>query len=173
MVVSIFLCPNRCFTRRMSFVLSYSVVAWWCLRFRSGIIRIWGLLSLSASRLRNLLHISLIRLDWGNGYCVVYLSRYVRSRSVVRGLSFMLLLLCLLHPCTLIMPLSASMSALFVVANSWVSMPVCSRIVKITEYFHEDALIILYMFSVVGIKGTLLSYGYLGLSYVIPLYCAK
>jgi len=58
------------------------------------------------------------------------------------------------------------MSALLVVASSRVSIPVCSRIVNIIEYFHEDALITLYMFSVVGIRGIFLSYLYVGFSNV-------
>ena len=49
-----------------------------------------------------------------------------------------------------------------VVASSWVAIPVCSRIVKRVAYFREDALITLYMFSVVGIRGIFLSYLYFG-----------
>ena len=114
---------------------------------------ICGLLSLSESRLRNLRHISHIRFALGNVYSFLYFCRYARRRSAVCGLSFMLLELCLLQPCTLIMPLSASTSDLFVVASSCVSIPVCSRMVKITEYFHDDALITLYMFQSWGSGG--------------------
>ena len=92
---------------------------------------------------------------------------------MVCGLSFRLLLLCPLHPITFIIPCSASMSALLVVASSRVSIPVCSRIVNITEYFHDDADITLYMFSVVGIRGIFLSYLNLGFSNVKPLADAK
>jgi len=83
--------------------------------------------------------------------------------SAVCVLSFRLLELCPLHPCTLIIPCSASMSVLLVVASSCGAIPVCSRIVNMVAYFLEHADMILYMFSVVGIKGIFLSYLYLGL----------
>jgi len=134
---------------------------------------ICGLLSLSETRFLNLRHISHILLAFGNGYSPVYLHKYALSKSVVCGLSFKLLELCPLHPITFMIPLSASMSARLVVDSSRVSTPVCSSIVNITEYFHEDAEITLYIFSVVGIRGIFLSYLNLGFSNVKPLADAK
>jgi len=78
--------------------------------------------------------------------------------SAVSGFSLMLRELCPLHPCTLITPCSASMSVLFVVASSLPSIPVSSSILNMVAYFLEDAHIILFMLSVVGIRGIFLSY---------------
>ena len=111
-----------------------------------------------ANRLRVLLHLSHIRFAFGNGLSVVYLCKYALNKSAVCGLSLNERELCPLHPCTLIIPCSASTSVLVVVASSCVSIPVCSRIVKMVAYFLEDALITLYMFSVVGIRGIFLSH---------------
>ena len=54
-------------------------------------------------------------------------------------------------------PLSASIWFLCIVANSIPSKPVSLRIVKMVAYFVDDAEIILSMFSVVGIRGIFLS----------------
>jgi len=56
------------------------------------------------------------------------------------------------------MPCSASMSFRCVVTSSRASIPVSARIVKIVAYFFVHAHIILFMFSVVGIKGILRSH---------------
>jgi hypothetical protein len=59
------------------------------------------------------------------------------------------------------------MSFLLVVASSWVSNPVSSSILKIVAYLAEVALMILWMFSVVGIRDTLRSHLYFGFFHVI------
>lgn len=151
----------------MSLVLSYVIVAKWCLRFRIGMFFRCGCLSVSASLFLVCRHVSDMALLFGNGLFFVYSVRYVLSISAVVALSLMLRELCPLHPCTLIIPFSASMSFLCVVTNSWASMPVSARIVKIVAYFLVDALIILLMFSVVGISGILRSHLYFGLSHLM------
>lgn len=61
------------------------------------------------------------------------------------------------------MPLSWSMSFRCTVASSCASSPCSLSIVKMVEYFCDDAEIILSMFAVVGIIGILrshLKYGF-------------
>jgi len=142
----------------MSLVLSYVIVAKWCLRFRIGMFFRFGWLRFSATCFLVSLHASPIACEFGNGLFFVCSVRYVLSISAVMVLSLMLRELCPLHPCTLIIPFSASMSFLCVVTSSWASMPVSARIVKIVAYFLVDADIILLMFSVVGISGILRSH---------------
>jgi hypothetical protein len=117
-----------------------------------------GSLSLLASLSLVCLHISPIAFEFGNGLFPVYLVRYSLSICAVCGLSLSDLELCPLHPCALIIPCSASMSFLCVVTSSCASNPVSARIVKIVAYFLDDALMILLMFSVVGISGIFLSH---------------
>ena len=88
----------------------------------------------------------------------MYLSRYALSISAVFGLSLIERELCPLHPCTLIIPCSGSMSCLRVVTSSWASIPVSARIVKIVACFVLVAAMILLMFSVVGMSGIFLSH---------------
>jgi len=87
----------------------------------------------------------------------LYLARYVLSRSAVACLSLHERELCPLHPSALMMPLSASIWFLGIVASSIPSSPVSLRIVKIVAYLFDDADIILFTFSVVGIRGILRS----------------
>jgi len=117
-----------------------------------------GWLRVCASRFRALCHISLIDLELGNGLFVVFLARYVLSISAVCVLSLNERELCPLHPVAVIIPCSVSMSFLCVVASSCPSSPVSVRIVKIVAYLGVDALMILLMFSVVGIIGIFLSH---------------
>ena len=78
--------------------------------------------------------------------------------SAVLMFSLIVRELCPLHPFTLIMPLSWSMSFRCTVASSCASNPCSFRIVKIVEYFCEEAEMILSMFWVVGIMGILRSH---------------
>lgn len=169
MVVSIFLCPSSCLTRRMSLVWSYFMVAKWCRRFRIGMFLSCGWLSFLASRFLILRHTSPILREEGNGLSVVYLWRYVLRVSAVCGLSLNERELCPLHPSALMIPCSVSTWFLFMVANSIASNPVSSRIVKIVAYFYGEAEIILCMFSVVGISGILRSALNLGFSHSMLL----
>jgi len=157
----------------MSFVWSYFIVAKWCLRFRIGMFLSCGWLSLVARWFLVSLHASPNACAFGNGLFSVYLARYVLSICAVVALSLMLRELCPLHPCTLIIPFSASMSFRCVVTNSWASIPVSARIVNMVAYFLVDADIILFMFSVVGISGILRSHLYFGLSHFMWLVSAN
>lgn len=67
-------------------------------------------------------------------------------------------LLCPLHPLAFMIPCAVSMLLSSIVASSCASNPVSARIVKMVAYFGVDALIILLMFSVVGIRGIFLSH---------------
>ena len=87
----------------------------------------------------------------------MYLLKYVLSKSAVACFSLNERELCPLHPSALMIPLSASICVLGIVANSIPSNPVSFKIVKIVAYFRDDAEIILSMFAVVGIRGIFLS----------------
>ncbi len=137
----------------MSFVLSYIVVAKWCLRFLIGMFFSSGLFSFLARLLRSLLHISPIILLLGNGWFFVYLAKYSLKSWAVFSLSLKLLELCPLHPIAFIIPLWVSIWFRCMVANSYASKPVSFRIVNIVAYLVVHALIILSMFSVLGIIG--------------------
>ena len=78
--------------------------------------------------------------------------------------------LCPLHPSALIIPCSASMLFLCIVAGSCASSPVSARIVKIVAYFRGEAEIFLLMFSVVGISGIFRSVLYLGFSHWMSFF---
>jgi len=88
----------------------------------------------------------------------LYFCKYILNRSAVDDLSLNERELCPLHPSALIIPLSASICFLCVLANSIPSKPVSAKIVKIVAYFLVDADMILFMFSLVGIKGIFLSH---------------
>jgi hypothetical protein len=96
--------------------------------------------------------------EFGNGLFPLYFARYVLSISAVCGFNLIDLELCPLHPCALMIPCSWSMSFRCVVTSSCPSSPVSARIVKIVAYFSVAALMILFMFSVVGIRGILRSH---------------
>lgn len=75
----------------------------------------------------------------------MYSDKYVLSRSAVDVLSLSERELCPLHPCALMIPLSASICFLCVVASSIPSKPVCVKIVKIVAYFLDDAYDFVYV----------------------------
>jgi len=127
-----------------------------------------GSLIFWASRFLILRHTSPMLLDDGNGLFAVYFVMYVLSMSAVCCLSLNDRELCPLHPCALMIPLSRSMSFLCMVASSCASKPVSARIVKIVAYFGGDALMILVMFSVVGMSGIFLSHLKYGFFHSIP-----